>query len=87
MKTAATNKEHTIGKLHAIISNSETEHNKWKIGMASIQRLSLLSVPNEIHYFPQDALIANEVLFHFMAQGVQVCKLSKVHSDGVYIYC
>ncbi len=79
-------KEETISRINQIIAHYKGNKRNWRIGTASIQRLTLLNVQEELHYFSQDAIIANEIVFNFIAQGLQVCNMSKLHSDGIYLY-
>jgi len=86
MPVTTETKEETISRIDQIITQYKGNKKNWRIGTASIQRLTLLNIQEELHYFSQDAIIANEVVFNFIAQGIQVCNLSKIHSEGIYLY-
>lgn len=86
MHTNTIDKISIIEKLSNIIEQSEVPAHEWKIGIASLQRITLLEVHEEIHYQICDLEEAKEILFNFIAQGVQTCKMSKSNFNGIYLY-
>ncbi|GAA5031830.1 hypothetical protein GCM10011506_25020 [Marivirga lumbricoides] len=86
MHTTTIDKEAIIEKLATIIEQSEAPASEWKIGIANLQRISLLNVNEEIHFIVCDLELGKEVLFNFIAQGVQTCKMSKANADAIYLY-
>ncbi len=86
MHSTTIDKTSIIKKLSTIIEQSEVPANEWKIGIASLQRITLLEVNEEIHYQICDLEEAKEILFNFIAQGVQTCKMSKGNTNGIYLY-
>lgn len=86
MHTTTVNKTNIIDKFNHQIELSETAAHEWKIGIASLERVSRLEVQEEISYQMCDMDTAKEILFHFIAQGVQTCKMSKSNFNGIYLY-
>lgn len=86
MHTTSIDKTNIIKKFSKHIELSNVSLQEWKIGIASLERVSRLEVQDEISYQCCDMDLAKEVLFHFIAQGVQTCKMSKPNSNGIYIY-
>ena len=86
MHTATVEKTSVIDKFTQIIEISEASAHEWKIGIASLERASLLNVKEEIFYQKCPMNEAGEILFHFIAQGVQTCNMSKSNFNGIYIY-
>jgi hypothetical protein len=86
MHTTISKKTTIIDKFNSLIELSGGNSNEWKIGIASLERASLLSVKEEIAYQKCDIDEAKEILFHFIAQGVQTCNMSKSNFNGIYLY-
>ncbi len=86
MHTTTIEKTSIIEKFSSIIDQSEAPSQEWKIGIASLQRITLLEVHEEIHYQICELEEAKEILFNFIAQGVQTCKMSKANFSGIYLY-
>lgn len=86
MHTTTVNKTNIIEKFSNQIELSNTPYNEWKIGIASLERISRLEVQEEISYQFCDMDTAKEILFNFIAQGVQTCKMSKSNFNGIYLY-
>ena len=86
MHTAVSNKMNVIEKFTNQIELSNADFNQWKIGIASLERASLLHVKEEISYQMCNIDEAKEILFHFIAQGVQTCNMSKSNFNGIYLY-
>ncbi|ADR21699.1 hypothetical protein MATR_06680 [Marivirga tractuosa] len=86
MHTTTVNKTNIIEKFSNQIELSNTPYNEWKIGIASLERISRLDVQEEILYQFCDMDTAKEILFNFIAQGVQTCKMSKSNFNGIYLY-
>jgi hypothetical protein len=86
MHTTAVNKLNIIEKFNKQIELSNSAFQDWKIGIASLERISRLEVKEEIVYQFCDIDTSKEILFNFIAQGVQTCKMSKSNSNGVYLY-
>ncbi|MGJ3236574.1 hypothetical protein [Marivirga sp.] len=86
MHTTISKKTTIIDKFNSIIELSEGDTNEWKIGIASLERASLLNVKDEITYQKCGIDEAKEILFHFLAQGVQTCNMSKSNFNGIYLY-
>jgi hypothetical protein len=86
MHTTISKKNIIIDKFNSIIELSRENTNEWKIGIASLERASLLNVKDEITYQKCEIDEAKEILFHFIAQGVQTCNMSKSNFNGIYLY-
>ncbi|WKK82224.1 hypothetical protein [Marivirga arenosa] len=86
MHTAVSKKENIIDKFSSLIDLSGGNSSEWKIGIASIERASLLNVKDEISFQKVQIDEAKEILFHFIAQGVQTCNMSKSNYNGIYLY-
>jgi hypothetical protein len=86
MHTTTVNKTNVIDKFTQTIELSGASAREWKIGIASLERASLLNVKEEIFYQKCPIDEAKEILFHFIAQGVQTCNMSKSNFNGVYLY-
>jgi len=86
MQTTTVNKANIIEKFSKQIELSNTSYHEWKIGIASLERVSRLEVQEEISYQFCDIDTAKEILFNFIAQGVQTCKMSKSNFNGIYLY-
>lgn len=86
MHTITDEKTKIIDKFSQIIEISDVNPNEWKIGIASLERVSRLEVKEEIVYQFCDIELAKEILFNFIAQGVQTCKMSKSNFNGIYLY-
>jgi len=86
MQAVTTKKESIIKKFEKLISISDTEPNTWRIGIGSLQRASLLNVGDEIVYQKSPIDEATEIMFHFIAQGVKTCNMSKSNFNGIYLY-
>jgi hypothetical protein len=86
MHTATVNKTNIIEKFSKQIELSDAPYQEWKIGIASLERVSRLEVQEEISFQFCEIETAKEILFNFIAQGVQTCKMSKSNFNGIYIY-
>lgn len=86
MHTTTHHKTSIIQKFSNQIDSSDSPLNDWKIGIASWERISRLEIQEEMLYKVCDINLAKEILFHFIAQGVQTCKMSKSNYDGIYLY-
>jgi len=86
MHTATVEKTSIIDKFTQTIELSGASAHEWKIGIASLERASLLNVKEEIFYQKCPINEASEILFHFIAQGVQTCNMSKSNFNGIYLY-
>lgn len=86
MHTSIVNKTNIIEKFSNQIELSNVPFQDWKIGIASLERISRLEVNEEISYQFCDIDTAKEILFNFIAQGVQTCKMSKSNFNGIYLY-
>jgi len=86
MHTSTIDKTNIIKKFTNHMEGSNASFNEWKIGIASLERVSRLEVKEEILYQFCDINTAKEILFNFIAQGVQTCKMSKSNFEGIYIY-
>ncbi len=86
MHTTTVDKTNIIEKFSKQIELSNAPYNQWKIGIASLERVSRLEVQEEISYQFCDMDTAKEILFNFIAQGVQTCKSSKSNFNGIYLY-
>ena len=86
MHIVSVEKTNVIDKFTQTIELSGASAHEWRIGIASLERASLLNVREEIFYqkCPMDQ--AKEILFHFIAQGVQTCSMSKSNFNGIYLY-
>ncbi|HET8859457.1 hypothetical protein [Marivirga sp.] len=86
MHTTTVDKTNIIEKFSNQIELSKAPIKEWKIGIASLERVSRLEVQEEIFYQICDMDTAKEILFNFIAQGVQTCKMSKSNFNGIYLY-
>jgi hypothetical protein len=86
MHTTTIDKTSILEKLTSIIEKSDAPAHEWKIGIASLQRITLLPINEEIHFQICDLEEAKEILFNFIAQGVQTCKMSKHNANAIYLY-
>ncbi|WMN12683.1 hypothetical protein QYS49_34285 [Marivirga salinae] len=86
MHTTTVDKTNIIEKFSNQIELSKAPFHEWKIGIASLERISRLEVQEEIVYQFCEIDTAKEILFNFIAQGVQTCKMSKLNFNGIYLY-
>ncbi|MBK6266743.1 hypothetical protein JKA74_16990 [Marivirga sp. S37H4] len=86
MQFQIADKEVILNKLNTLIKESNTSVSDWKVGIASLQRVSLLNVQEEIYYQNCEKEIAIEIMFNLIAAGVQTCKMSKSNFNGIYLY-
>ncbi|WKV12819.1 hypothetical protein [Marivirga harenae] len=86
MHIATVEKISVIDKFTQTIELSGASAREWKIGIASLERASLLGVKEEIYYQKCPIEEAKEIVFHFIAQGVQTCNMSKANFNGIYLY-
>jgi len=86
MHITSVEKTSVIDKFTKTIEISGASAHEWKIGIASLERASLLNIKEEIFYQKCPIDEAKEILFHFIANGVQTCTMSKSNSNGIYLY-
>jgi len=86
MQVVVAAKDVIIDKFEKIISLGNESPDRWRIGIGSLERASLLNVGEEIFYQKSPIDEATEIMYHFIGQGVKTCNMNKQNFNGIYLY-